>query len=77
VPAFTRPLAPGIGLADEPREGQDVGRHRFRVVAAALVAAGRHATPDQRRDAVLKALADACLDPRALHLNPGNPEFRV
>jgi HopA1 effector protein family len=77
VPAFTRPLAPGIGLADEPREGQDVGRHRFRVVAAALVAAGPKAGPDERRDAVLRALTDAFLDPAALHLNPGNSEFRV
>ena len=27
--------------------------------------------------AVLEALTDACLDPVALHLNPGNPEFRL
>jgi hypothetical protein len=77
VPAFTRPLAPGIGLADEPRDGRDVGRHRFRLVAAGLVVAGPDATPDQRRAAVLTSLIDASLDPAALHLNPGNPEFRI
>jgi hypothetical protein len=77
VPAFTRPLAPGIGLADEPREGRDVGRHRFRLVAAGLVATGPHTGPGERRAAVVRALTDAGLDPAALHLNPGNPEFDV
>jgi hypothetical protein len=77
VPAFTRPLAPGIGLADQPQQARDVGRHRFHLVATGLVAAGPHAGPDQRRAAVLRALTDASLDPDALHLNPGSPEFRV
>jgi len=77
VPAFTRLLAPGIAIADEPGDGTDVGRHRCRVVAAGLVAAGPGAGPGERRAAILQALTDACLDPAALHLNPGNPEFRL
>jgi len=75
VPAFTRPLAPGIAIADEPGTGADFGRHRCRLVATGLVAAGSGAAPGERRAAVLRALTDASLDPAALHLNPGNPEF--
>jgi hypothetical protein len=75
VPAFTRTLAPGIGLADHPVGWRDIGRHRFRLVAAGIVAAGHDAGPEARRAAVLTALSDAGLDPAALHLNPGNPEF--
>jgi hypothetical protein len=79
VPAFTRRLAPGIALADEPGPGPGTtfGRHRCRLVAAGLVAAGPGAGPAGRRAAVLELLARAGLDPAALHLNPGNPEFRV
>jgi hypothetical protein len=75
VAPFTRPMARGIGLADEPDDGTPFGRHRCRLIAAALVAAGPGADRAERRTAVLRALTDAGLDPVALHLNPGNPEF--
>ncbi|MCW2700356.1 MAG: hypothetical protein JWQ45_1891 [Blastococcus sp.] len=74
VAPFTRPLAPGIGLADEPGNGMDFGRHRCRLIASALVAAGPGAGPAQRRAAVVQGLIDAGLDPAALHLNPGHRE---
>ncbi|MCW2636607.1 MAG: hypothetical protein JWQ99_2974, partial [Blastococcus sp.] len=45
VPAFTRAVAPGIGLADEPHDGTPFDRHRCRLIAAALVAAGPAAGP--------------------------------
>ena len=77
VPAFTRQLAPGIALADEPGQGTAFGRHRCRLVAAGLVAAGRGAGLSARRAAVLKTLEQAGLDPAALHLNPGNREVDV
>jgi hypothetical protein len=77
VPAFARILAPGVGLADEPADGSDIGRHRCRVIATALVTAGPSAGPAERRIAVRRALADAGLNPRAPHLNPGSPEFRI
>lgn len=77
VAAFTRTLAPGIGLADEPADGTSFGRHRCRLLAAALVAAGPGAGPAERRAAILRGLADAGIDPAAPHLDPGNPEFRV
>ena len=77
VPAFTRRLAPGIGLADEPADGSPFGRHRCRLVAGGLVAAGRGADAGARRIAVLRAITAAGLDPAALHLDAGQPEFRL
>ena len=77
VPAFTRQIAPGVALADQPGPGTSFGRHRCRLVAAGLVAAGHGAGAADRRAAVLATLADAGLDPAALHLNPGCPEFGV
>jgi hypothetical protein len=77
VPAFTRQLAPGVALADHPGSGRSFGRHRSALVAAGLVAAGHGAGAAHRRAAVLATLTSAGLDPAALHLNPGNPEFRV
>ncbi|TFV87179.1 T3SS effector HopA1 family protein [Blastococcus sp. CT_GayMR16] len=71
VPGFTRQLAPGIALADEPGTGTPFGRHRCRLVAAGIVAAGHGAGPAARRESVLRTLSAACLDPVALHLNPG------
>jgi hypothetical protein len=77
VPGFTRRIAPGVALADRPGPGTSFGRHRCRLVAVGLVAAGHGAGPADRRAAVLATLESAGLDPAALHLNPGNPEFRV
>lgn len=77
VPAFTRRIAPGVALADQPGTGVSFGRHRCGLVAAGLVAAGHGAGAVTRRLAVLEHLAAAGLDPAAPHLNPGNPEFRV
>ena len=77
VAAFTRPVAGGIGIADEPEDGARFGRQRFGLVAAALLAAGPGAGPAERRAAVLRGLDDAGLDPDALHLDPGKPEFEL
>jgi hypothetical protein len=77
VPAFTRPVTPGIALADEPRSGGDFGRERCRVIANGLAMAAPGAGAAERRAAVLRSLTDACLDPAALHLEPGNPEFEL
>jgi hypothetical protein len=77
APGFTRQLAPGVALADEPGSGTPFGRHRCGLVAEGLVAAGPGAAPAQRRAAVLRGLREACLDPTAPHLNPGSREFEV
>jgi hypothetical protein len=78
VPAFTRQVAPGVGLADEPAPGptSTFGRHRCRLVAAGLVRAASGGAL-ARHAAVLEQLSAAGLDPAAVHLNPGSPEFRL
>ena len=77
APAFTRQIAPGVGVADQPGRGASFGRHRCRLIAAGLVSTGHGAGPVSRRAAVIATLRGAGLDPAALHLNPGNPEFRL
>ncbi len=55
-PLFTKTLMPGIGLADDPGNGESFGQSRCRLLAEALLTealAGRHATADR-----LKAAAD-------------------
>jgi HopA1 effector protein family len=76
VPAFTRPMAAGVALADDPAGG-DFGRARCRVIASGLVAAGTDAGPEQRLAVVHRALASEGLHPAALHLEPGNAEFSL
>jgi hypothetical protein len=79
VPAFARQIGPGVALADEPGPGpgSTFGRRRCRLVAAGLVAAAPGADAGARRGAVLARLTAAGIDPAAVHLNPGNPEFRL
>lgn len=39
VPALTRPLAPGLALADDPGDGESFGLHRCHLLAAGIVEA--------------------------------------
>jgi hypothetical protein len=77
VPSFTRPMAAGVALADDPAGGGDFGRARCRVIASGLVAAGTGTGPEERLAVVHRALASEGLHPAALHLEPGNAEFSL
>jgi hypothetical protein len=80
VPAFTRRIAPGLAIADEPpQSGQPVsfGQHRCGILARGLVVAGALATADERRAAMREAVAAEGLRLEALHLNAGQAEFEV
>ena len=77
VPGFTRPLAPGIAVADDPGCGEPFLRHRCRVVAAGLTAAGPGAGTTDRLAAVEAELIGEGLDPRALHLDPGGADLAL
>jgi hypothetical protein len=61
VPLFTKKLAPGLGLAEDPRNDMSFGQHRCHLIAQALwkafehnesdrEAAGARAVPAARRD---------------------------
>jgi lantibiotic modifying enzyme len=77
VPMFTRRLAPGIAIADNPPGGESFGVSRMRLVAEGLADAWRNgpASPTARLRAVTKRFRSAGLDLRRPWLNPGNVEI--
>jgi hypothetical protein len=52
TPAFTKPLAPGLSLAENPSSGESFGQHRTSILARALVEAHAH-QPGPRSEAEL------------------------
>jgi hypothetical protein len=77
VPLFTKWLAPGIGLAEDPRErGESFGSARCRLVAAALLAARDEGgfPYDRFAGAFERAAAAEGLLLDALWLNPGSTD---
>lgn len=76
VPAFTKPLSRGIGLAESPLSGESFGMHRCRLIAEAMVLAGHDGklTRDERLQVVMKAFEDNKISLAEPHLNPGSDE---
>jgi hypothetical protein len=76
VPLFTKPLAPGIGLAESPVTGESFGMHRCRLVAEGVVEAwstGRD-NEESRRWSVERRFAAEGLSVAAPYLNPGSAD---
>jgi hypothetical protein len=74
VPAFVKPLAPGLGLAEDPGTNESFGMSRCRLVAGALWQAasnGQHSEP-QRIEAIRSAFAQAGIAPDRPWLSPGS-----
>jgi len=73
VPAFTKPLAPGVALAENPSEGTSFGWHRCGLLAEAIIDGHerRLRTVERRIDHVAECFADAGLSLDAPYLNPG------
>lgn len=72
VPLFTRRLAPGVALAEEPEAQESFGQHRAGLLAEGVVRAaelGRRRPPD-RLEQVLATLVEAGVDVRRPHLRP-------
>jgi len=74
APAFSRPLARGLALAEEPGGGESFGAHRCRLLAEAVVAAGEQGlrAPDARLGAVRERFAAEGLNLEAPYLQPGS-----
>lgn len=76
VPRFTRALAPGLGIAEDPLNGESFGQNRCRLVALGLwraFSAGRTGR-NQRAAAVAATFLEAGLDPKRPHLDRGSTE---
>ena len=69
VPLFTRRLANGLGLADDPGDGQSFGESRCR-----LAATGLWRSAGQGRDARVAALADAF---EQAGIDPARPDLQL
>lgn len=79
VPLFTKRLADGIGLAEDPQTEDSFGQHRCRLVAQGLWSAfgsGR-ADDDSRMTSISELLAAAGLNVAALYLQPGSVDDYV
>ena len=74
VPAFTREVAPGIAVADDPGDGASFGFHRCGLIARGLSAASAP-DPHVRLGAIIDAFLQAGIDPARPHLGPGQAEL--
>ena len=73
VPAFTKPLARGLAVAEQP-EGGGFGEHRCAMLAEAVVAAGERGLRDAagRLAVVREVFAGAGISLHAPYLQPGS-----
>jgi len=71
VSAFVLPLAPGLGLAEDPHDGSSFGMHRSRLVAQLLFSTLDLPDPLAGLAAALKT---AGYPPDRFHLNPDSGE---
>jgi hypothetical protein len=80
VPLFTKCLAPGLALSEQPTSvitsQESFGMHRFQAIAQGLIQAWR-----QNQDAaaarmsyILKSFAEHHIDPSCPYLNPGSED---
>jgi HopA1 effector protein family len=74
TPAFTKPLAPGIGLAEDPATGESFGSHRCRLLAEGVISAHHRGTrsPAERLTAVEAHFASQRVDLETPYLAPGS-----
>jgi hypothetical protein len=79
VPLFTKRLAAGLSVAEDPPGQESFGQHRCALVAQALLdrtgQGGPPADRQAKRAAIEAAFRRAGLDPQAPYLGPGSPEI--
>ncbi|WP_437035052.1 lanthionine synthetase LanC family protein [Streptomyces sp. enrichment culture] len=73
VPLFTKRLAPGLAIAEDPGNGLSFGQHRCRLVATALCKAHGDGRTDVqwKRHAIESVFRGEGLDPEVPHLTMG------
>jgi HopA1 effector protein family len=77
VPLFTKHLAPGLGLAEDPRNGMSFGQHRCQLAAQGLWRSFLQGdrTRESRTATLAAAFREAGLKPTSPHLSPGSRDY--
>lgn len=76
TPAFTKPLAEGVGFAEDPGQWESFGLHRCRILADGMIRAyeqGKESI-DDRLQVVARRFADDGIDIDKPFLNPGSAD---
>jgi hypothetical protein len=71
TPVFTKKIAHGLGVAEDPGNGEGFGQHRCRVLAEGMICAYEQgaATLEQRMQVVSEAFRKAEVDLNCPYLN--------
>ncbi len=77
VPLFSKPLAAGVGVAEDPGTGESFGQHRCRILAETLwnCFLNGNQSLSARLSELDRRLAANGVDPRQLHLNAGSLDW--
>ncbi len=77
VPLFSKALRPGVGLAEDPGNGESFGMHRCRLVAEGIVDSWRsnNHNPDARMAAVHNRFTMNGMSLESPHLNMGSKDL--
>ncbi len=77
TPAFTKRLAAGLGLAEDPGQGASFGEHRCHILAEGMLRAyeQREQSLDRRLQVVEDCFAEAGISLEKPYLNPGSEDY--
>ena len=78
-PAFTRPIAPGVGVADDTGGGESFGESRCRLLAEGIVIAGERGETgvEARLRTIENRFRQAGISLDRPHLNPESTEYET
>jgi hypothetical protein len=76
TPIFTKKLAPGVGLAEDPAQAESFGQHRCRLLAEGMIRAyeRRASSIDDRLEIVTDCYAASGIKLSQPYLNPGSDD---
>jgi hypothetical protein len=77
TPAFTKAVAPSVGVAEDPGDGESLGQNRCRILADGMIRAyeQRARSLDERLQIVTDCYAAESINLNQPYLNPGSSDF--